>query len=167
MCKFVLYVWIIGILAIAGTFFCTIYSASSRIDPGNVQGSNLQEARASDDARASGTVSSRDEGARAFRSPYVVLATVTAYSPRETCRGGKIENCRTANGSRTIPSLSIACPRAIPFSSRITIRSQSYRCSDRTSRKYDGRFDVFFANYGEAKQFGKLKREPVLVELPL
>lgn len=84
-------------------------------------------------------------------------ATVTAYSPRETCPEGKAENCINASGKRPREGSSIACPRRIKKGNGILVMGERFTCDDRTSRKYDGRFDLYVDDYAEAIKFGKQK----------
>ena len=56
----------------------------------------------------------------------------------------------------------IACPRSLKMYTRVSIDNNLYICEDRTSEKYDGRFDIFIG-YGEeaykkAIVFGKQKK---------
>lgn len=38
---------------------------------------------------------------------------------------------------------SIACPRNIPFGTSVQIKDKVYTCTDRTAKRYDGRFDIY------------------------
>ena len=54
------------------------------------------------------------------------------------------------------PGITVAGPRSIPFGTRVWIEGVGVRVvQDRLARKYDGRFDVFFASHKEALRFGK------------
>lgn len=70
--------------------------------------------------------------------------TVTAYSEIDSCH---YENCVMASGKRAYVG-AVACPRDIELATEVIIGGVSYTCEDRTARRYDGRYDVFFG-YGK------------------
>lgn len=73
-------------------------------------------------------------------------ATVTAYCDGTIC----------ADGTRPIAGHTIAAPRSVPFGTKVYIDGVGYRCvHDRTAKKYDGRWDIYFASRAEAILFGK------------
>ena len=86
-------------------------------------------------------------------------ATVTAYSssPDETWGDPFI----TASGRRVFNGL-VACPRALPFGTQVSIGDRTYQCYDRLHRKYDHRFDIWMATKAAALAFGQ-QRLPVEV----
>ena len=86
-------------------------------------------------------------------------ATVTAYSssPDETWGDPFI----TASGRRVFDGL-VACPRALPFGTQVSIGDRTYQCYDRLHRKYDHRFDIWMATKAAALAFGQ-QRLPVEV----
>lgn len=84
-----------------------------------------------------------------------VEATITAYSPFETCPGGKLQNCRNAVGLQPREDVSIACPRRIRKGCEVMVGGRAYTCDDRTHERFDGRFDLFFEDHSVAKAFGK------------
>lgn len=95
-------------------------------------------------------------GLPVHKSGRFIQATVTGYSPYETCPYGLFEKCINAAGSRPIPSVSIAAPRAYKLGTRLFIPSLGeFMVDDRTHHRFDGRFDIFFQDYKEAKRFGK------------
>lgn len=79
-------------------------------------------------------------------------ATVTAYSssPDETWGDPFI----TASGRRVFDGL-VACPRAIPFGTKVRIDDRTYQCYDRLHQKYDDRFDIWMSTKHAALAFGK------------
>ncbi len=79
-------------------------------------------------------------------------ATVTAYSssPDETWGDPFI----TASGRRVFDGL-VACPRALPFGTKVRIGDRTYYCYDRLHRKYDDRFDIWMSTKNAALEFGK------------
>ena len=91
--------------------------------------------------------------------PPVFHATVTAYSssPDETWGDPMI----TASGRRVFDGL-VACPRALPFGTKVRIGDKAYLCYDRLHRKYDDRFDIWMSTKKTALAFGKRR---LLVEV--
>lgn len=88
-----------------------------------------------------------------------LLATVTAYSELDSCH---LPGCPMSSGKKAYIG-AIACPRKYKLGTKVEINGKQYTCEDRTARKYDGRFDIFFG-YGveahsKALQFGKQKLE--------
>lgn len=85
-----------------------------------------------------------------------MTALVTAYCACALCCGR--EGGLTASGARPVVGITIAAPRSIPFGSRVSIRLpqgwRTFTVQDRTSRRYDGRFDVFMPDHHSAKRFG-------------
>ena len=81
--------------------------------------------------------------------------TVTAYCPCKVCCG-QWAGGPTASGKMPKAGVTCAGPRRIPFGTRVRIEGLGERVvQDRLARKYDGRFDVFFASHKEALRFGK------------
>ena len=79
-------------------------------------------------------------------------ATVTAYSssPDETWGDPFV----TASGRRVFDGL-VACPRALPFGTKVRIADRTYHYYDRLHRKYDNRFDIWMSSKNAALAFGK------------
>ena len=88
-------------------------------------------------------------------------ATVTAYSssPDETWGDPFI----TASGLRVFDGL-VACPRAIPFGTKVRIGDRTYQCYDRLHQKYDDRFDVWKSTKHAALAFGKRQLQVEVIE---
>lgn len=87
------------------------------------------------------------------------LATVSAYTGVETCKNTA---CIMANGKRAHVG-AVACPRKLALGTVVTIEGLGdFICSDRTAKRYDGRYDVFMGyeqtDYQKALQFGIQKR---------
>lgn len=97
------------------------------------------------------------QGLPRARSGQWLQATVTAYSPRETCPEGRAENCINASGKRPRAGVSAACPRRIKKGNQFQVLGRRFVCDDRTASKYDGRFDLYVDDYAEAVKFGKQK----------
>ena len=91
--------------------------------------------------------------------PPELHATVTAYSssPDETWGDPFV----TASGRRVFDGLA-ACPRALPFGTKVRIGDRTYECYDRLHRKYDDRFDIWMSTKNAALAFGK-RRLPIEV----
>lgn len=82
-----------------------------------------------------------------------VLFTVTAYCPCKTCCGKA--NQPTASGKAPVQGVTVAGPRRIPLGTWVEIEGVGKRrVDDRLARRYDNRFDVFFASHAQAKRFG-------------
>lgn len=86
-----------------------------------------------------------------------VEATVTAYDYQEF--SGK-----DSTGKRPIVQRTVACPRRIRLGSRISGIFGQRVCTDRTAKRFDGRFDLFVGTKKEAIVWGK-RKEKVLIEL--
>ena len=55
---------------------------------------------------------------------------------------------------------SVACPRRIKLGTKVIINNKTYACNDRTSLKYDDRFDIFTEDsYEEAMKYGIQKKK--------
>ena len=73
-------------------------------------------------------------------APKTFKATVSQYSKIETCPN---RACVTASGKIAKAGVSVACPRAIKLGTKVKLNGVEYTCHDRTSQKYNGRFDVY------------------------
>lgn len=82
----------------------------------------------------------------------VITAEITAYSEFDSCH---YENCVMANGERAHIG-AVACPRGIPLGVKVEIAGEEYECSDRTAKRYDGRWDIFMG-YGKEAHTKALK----------
>lgn len=88
--------------------------------------------------------------------------TVTAYTSSVSETDSTPHT--TASGTRTKEG-TLACPRTIAFGTKVTIAGKVYTCEDRTSEKYDGRYDIWMATKAEAFEWGK-RRVEVLIHTP-
>ena len=78
----------------------------------------------------------------------LVIAFVTMYGPT----GNKMANGKYPHVG------AVACPRRIKLGTTVSILGTTYVCSDRTSRRYDGRFDIYSeGTQKEMLQWGKKK----------
>jgi hypothetical protein len=106
-----------------------------------------------------GIISSLMEKKPTAVDSYILLwqenAPITRYSEIDSCHTGK--SCLMANGVKAYVG-AIACPRNIPFGTKFLINHEVYVCSDRTSARLDGRWDIFTGYgveaYQQAKAFG-------------
>lgn len=91
--------------------------------------------------------------------PNRFVAVITAYSssPDETWGDPFI----TASGRRVAEGV-VACPRRLPFGTKVRIGARTYTCWDRLHPKYDDRFDIWKPSKEDALQFG---RRRLLVEV--
>ena len=79
------------------------------------------------------------------------VATVTAYSRVDGCDDAA---CIMASGKEVYVGAA-ACPRRIPFGTKLLIGGQIYTCEDRTAKKFDGRYDIFMDSHTQALQWGR------------
>ena len=91
--------------------------------------------------------------------PSRIVAVITAYSssPDETSGDPFV----TASG-RPVADGVVACPRRLPFGTKVRIGNRTYTCWDRLHPKYDDRFDIWKPSKADALQFG---RRRLLVEV--
>jgi peptidoglycan DL-endopeptidase CwlO len=90
---------------------------------------------------------------------------VTAYCACSLCCGPSAPN-KTASGVWPKQGITIAAPRNIPLSTRVTIIGMTniFIVQDRTARRFNGRWDIFFTSHSEAKKFGKQKRNVTILK---
>ena len=51
----------------------------------------------------------------------------------------------------------VAAPRNVPLGTKVLIDGKPFTVEDRTARRFDGRWDVYFERHQDAKNFGKRK----------
>ena len=83
----------------------------------------------------------------------IITATITAYCSCKLCCGPNAKGI-CANNKPPTPNLTIAASRNIKFGSQVVINGSVYTVQDRLARKYDDRFDIYFAKHSDAKKFG-------------
>ena len=84
---------------------------------------------------------------------------ITAYCACTICCGPNASGL-AANGKKPIEGITCAAPRSIKLGTKIYIEGIGYRIvTDRLSKKYDSRIDIFFNDHNKAKQFGITKRK--------
>ena len=80
-------------------------------------------------------------------------AIITAYCACTICCGPKATGL-AANGRPPIQGITVAGPRALPLGTKVRIGDRIYTITDRTARRYDGRYDIFFKSHAAARRFG-------------
>ncbi|MED4883102.1 3D domain-containing protein [Bacillus smithii] len=84
---------------------------------------------------------------------------VTAYSPNVESTGKNPGNPQykiTASGAKVQEGVTVACPRSMPFGTKLKIEGLGYRtCQDRGGAIVEGRIDVYMDSTSKAQQFGK------------
>lgn len=79
--------------------------------------------------------------------------TITAWCSCKKCTsswsGGP-----TASGVMPQANRTVAAPRSFPFGTRVIIGGKQYAVEDRTSPRYEGRFDIYMETHQEALEFG-------------
>ena len=84
----------------------------------------------------------------------ITNAIITAYCACKVCCGPNAAGL-AANGKPPTQGVTVAGPRAFPLGARITIGTNRYVLQDRTAKRFDGRWDIYFENHSDAKRFGK------------
>lgn len=84
----------------------------------------------------------------------IILAVTTAYcSCFHCCPVSSKGLC--ANGKLPKEGRTIAASRSIPLGSSVIIKDHEYIVEDRLAKKYDSRFDIYFASHKDALRYGK------------
>ena len=83
-------------------------------------------------------------------------ATITAYCACPICCGKGAKGI-TAAGTRPVQGRTIAAPRSVPLGAKVRVQGLPgvFTVEDRTARRFDGRWDVYFERHQDAKNFGK------------
>jgi hypothetical protein len=96
-----------------------------------------------------------------------ITASVSMYSPKETCPDGVFNKCKDASGHRPIGANTLACPRKYGLGTRFSIGKDIYNCTDRTAKwiedKYGPTFDIFTESYQAAKAFGRKRMQVTIL----
>ena len=95
----------------------------------------------------------------------VILATITGFCSCAVCCGPHAAGL-TASGKKPTPQHTVAGPRSLPFGTVVIANNRTYRVEDRTSRRFDGRFDIYFSSHSAAKQFGIKTNLVTIITLP-
>ncbi|MEW9697976.1 3D domain-containing protein [Paenibacillus sp. SI8] len=85
---------------------------------------------------------------------------ITAYTSDYRSTGkrpGDRDYGVTASGKKAIEGITAACPRELPFGTRVEIPALewTYTCDDRGGAIKGGRLDVYMTSEKRAKQFGR------------
>ena len=80
-------------------------------------------------------------------------AIITAYCACTICCGPKATGL-AANGRPPVQGITVAGPRSLALGTRVRIDGHTYVVNDRTARRYDGRFDIYFKSHDAARRFG-------------
>jgi len=93
-------------------------------------------------------------------SPFAVGATavwlVTAYCPSYEC--GALGHGITASGARAVEGVTVACPPALPFGTRLAIDGVGVRvCEDRGSAIQGRHLDLFIGSLDEKPDRGRAR----------
>ena len=83
----------------------------------------------------------------------ITNAIITAYCACTICCG-KHHNGVTASGAKPIEGITVAASRKIKLGTHLRIDGHEYVVQDRLAKRYDSRFDIFFTNHTDAKNFG-------------
>ena len=85
-------------------------------------------------------------------------ATITAYCACPICCGKGAKGI-TAAGTRPVQGRTIAAPRSVPLGAKVRVQGLPgvFTVEDRTARRFDGRWDVYFERHQDALKFGKRK----------
>ena len=82
--------------------------------------------------------------------------TITAYCACTICCGKNAKGI-TAAGTRPVQGRTVAAPRNVPLGTKVLIDGKPFTVEDRTARRFDGRWDIYFERHQDAKNFGKRK----------
>lgn len=94
-----------------------------------------------------------------------MTATVTAYCACTLCCGPHATGLN-ARGKHPVQGVSVAGPRNIPLGTHVRIEGMTnvFTVDDRTARRFDGRFDLFFNSHKDALKFGRRELTVTIVK---
>ena len=92
----------------------------------------------------------------------IITATITAYCSCKLCCGPNAKGI-CANGQKPKEGITIAASRNIPLGSQSIIAGRVYTVHDRLAKRFDNRFDIYFAKHSDAKKFGIRTNQKVIV----
>lgn len=94
-----------------------------------------------------------------------VGATVTAYCACHKCCGKWSAAGVTARGTKPRTGFTAAGPRNIRLGTRVYIEGIGVRViEDRTARRFDGTWEIFFHKHSEALRFGRQQRKITILK---
>lgn len=93
-----------------------------------------------------------------------LVAIITAYCACTHCCGPHATGL-TSSGTPPKQGVTVAGPRRYAKGTRIVIEGVGERIvEDRTAKRFDGRFDVYFVNHADARKFG-IRTNTVTIKL--
>ena len=93
--------------------------------------------------------------------------TITAYCACNKCCGKWSKTGTTSAGTKPVAGRTAAGPRYIPLGTVVYITGVGVRTiEDRTARRYDGRWEVYFNSHQSAKAFGKRELKVYVIQQP-
>lgn len=96
---------------------------------------------------------------------HATAETITSYCAcAKVCCGPNAKGI-TAAGTKVKQGRTIAAPRNIPLGTRVRVEGiGEFTVEDRTARRYDGRWDIYFDSHKEALKFGKQERKVTIIK---
>ena len=88
--------------------------------------------------------------------------TITAYCACPKCCGPNAKGI-TASGKKVAVGM-VAGPRRIPLGTKVLIGGNPYTVEDRTAKRYDGRWDIYFESHKAALIWGKQEKDVVIIK---
>jgi len=93
--------------------------------------------------------------------------TITAYCACNRCCGRWSKTGTTSAGTKPAAGRTAAGPRHIPLGTVVFIAGVGVRTvEDRTARRYDGRWEIYFDTHQSAKAFGKRELKVYVLQQP-
>lgn len=92
----------------------------------------------------------------------IITATITAYCSCKLCCGPNAKGI-CANNKPPIAGVTVAASRRIPLGTKVEIQGHTYTVHDRLAKRYDSRFDIYFAKHSDAKKFGIKRNQTVTI----
>lgn len=93
--------------------------------------------------------------------------TITAYCACNKCCGHWSKTGTTSAGTKPTAGRTAAGPRHIPLGTVVFIAGVGVRTiEDRTARRYDGRWEIYFNSHQSAKAFGKRELKVYVLQQP-
>ena len=93
--------------------------------------------------------------------------TITAYCACNKCCGKWSKTGTASVGTKPTAGRTAAGPRHIPLGTVVYIAGVGRRVvEDRTARRYDGRWEIYFNSHQSAKAFGKRELKVYVLQQP-
>lgn len=91
--------------------------------------------------------------------------TITAYCACNKCCGKWSKTGTTSSGTKPVTGRTAAGPRYIPLGTVVYIAGVGVRTvEDRTARRFDGRWEIYFNSHQSAKAFGKRELKVYVIQ---